>query len=234
MARPAATVSRGIGRPYGGVSAEQRVANRRERLLEAGLEEFGTRGVMMTGVKDICRRAGLTDRYFYESFRDSGELFTAVFDRATLHLFELVASALGSAPADPVAQSRAAIETYVRALAEDPRLARVVFIEAPSAGPEVERHMRQTLRRFARLIETGAQPYLPSGTPSEAVRFGAVSLVGAIERLMIEWQDGELGLSIEQITDYLVELLLAFGRIAGMQVVSPQRRRTGAKKRSAR
>src|SRR5206468_2848506 len=74
-------------RPYGGVSAERRVADRRERLLEAALEDFGTRGVAATGVKDICRRAGLTDRYFYESFRDSGELFTAVCDRATTHLF---------------------------------------------------------------------------------------------------------------------------------------------------
>jgi AcrR family transcriptional regulator len=211
------------------VSAEQRVADRRERLLEAGLEEFGTRGMVVTGVKDICGRAGLTDRYFYESFRDSGELFGAVFDRATAHLFEVVATAMGSAPADPVAQSRAVIEAYVRALADDPRLARVVFIEAPSAGPEVERHTRRTLRRFARLIEAGAQPYLPSGTPSEAVQFGAISLVGAIERLMIEWQAGELGLSIEQIIDYLVDLLLGFGRIAGMQVVSPRRRRTSVK-----
>src|ERR1700751_1854549 len=122
-------------RPYGGVSAEQRVAGRRERLLDAGLEQFGTRGYRQTGVKDICHAAGLTDRYFYESFRDSAELFTAVFDRATQHLFKLWARALAGAPPNPEAQSRAVIEAYVRALADDPRLARVVFVEAPSAGP---------------------------------------------------------------------------------------------------
>ena len=210
-------------RPYGGVSAEQRVAERRERLLEAGLQEFGTRGVQSTGVKDICRSAALTDRYFYESFRDSSELFTAVFDRATRHLFELVASALAAAPPTPEQQSRAVIEAYVRALADDPRLARVVFIEAPSAGPEVERHMRETLRRFARLVELGARPYLPAGMPDQALRFGAISLVGAIERLMIEWQDGELGLPIEQIIDYLVEMLLAAGKLAGMSAVRGKR-----------
>ena len=48
-------------RPYGGVSAQERMTERRERLLEAGLEEFGTRGFGQTGVKDICRQAGLTD-----------------------------------------------------------------------------------------------------------------------------------------------------------------------------
>jgi AcrR family transcriptional regulator len=204
-------------RPYGGVSATERMAGRRERLLEAGLEQFGTRGFGQTGVKDICRAAGLTDRYFYESFRDSAELFMAVFDRATQHMFELVARALADAPPEPAAQSRAVIEAYVRALADDPRLARVVFIEAPSAGPEVERHMRATLRRFARLAEEGARPYMPKGMPDAALRFGATSLVGAIERLMIEWQDGELGLSVEQIIDYLDEMLLLFGRVAGMK-----------------
>ena len=202
-------------RPYGGVSAEQRVADRRERLLEAALEEFGRRGVAATGVKDICRRAGLTDRYFYESFRDGGELFTAVFDRATGHLFEVVTDALRAAPPRPEAQARAVIEAYVRALADDPRLARVVFVEAPSAGPEVERHMRATLRRFASLIEVAARPHLPPGVPDDVLRFGAISLVGAIERLMIEWQDGELGLDIEQIIDYLAGLILAAGRLVG-------------------
>ena len=55
--------------------------------------------------------------------------------------------------------------------------------------------------------------------PEDALRFGAISLVGAIERLMIEWQDGELGLSIEQIIDNLVEMLLAAGRLAGIKEV---------------
>jgi AcrR family transcriptional regulator len=184
------------------VSAEQRVAERRERLLEAALEEFGTRGVLSTGVKDVCRRAGLTDRYFYESFSDSGELFTAVFDRATAHLFEVVVGALDDAPAAVEAQARAVIEAYVRALADDPRVARVVFVEAPSAGPQVEAHMRTTLRAFAQLITVAARPYLPAGMSEEVVR------------LMIEWQDGELGLSIEQIIEYLVGMLLAARSIA--------------------
>lgn len=208
-------------RPYAGVGAEQRVAERRERLLEAALEEFGTRGVLSTGVKDVCRRAGLTDRYFYESFGDRGQLFIAVFDRATAHLFEVVVDALGVAPSTVEAQARAVIEAYVRALADDPRLARVVFVDAPSAGPEIELHMRATLRRFAELAVVSARPHLPASMPEEVVRFGAIAAVGAIERLMIEWQDGELDLSIEQIIDYLVEMLIAARSIAGATSARP-------------
>jgi AcrR family transcriptional regulator len=212
-------------RPYGGISAEQRVGERRERLLEAALEEFGTRGVLSTGVKDVCRRAGLTDRYFYESFRDSGELFTAVFDRVTAHLFEVVVNALGEAPATAATRARAVIEAYIRALAHDPRVARIVFVEAPSAGPEVELHMRKTLRRFAHLVALSAHPYLPSSMPDAVLRFGAIALVGAIERLMVEWQDGELDLSIEEIIDYLVGMLLAARSVA--QATTARRGREG-------
>jgi AcrR family transcriptional regulator len=201
---------------YGGVSADQRVEQRRERLLAAGLQEFGTRGVQQTGVKDICRRAGLTDRYFYESFADSTALFVAVFDQATVRLFDVVVDAIAFAPKSVRTQARAVIAAYVWALAEDPRLARVVFVEAPSAGPNVEQHMRVTLRKFARLVETTARPYFPARLSDRELRFGAVALVGAVERVMIEWQDGELGLSINQIIDYLTEMLISVGGLAGV------------------
>src|SRR5947199_3816103 len=106
-------------RSYGGVSASQRVAARHERLLDAALELYGTRGYVATGVKDICREAGLTDRYFYESFRDSGELFATAFDRATNELRLLVAKKVSEVPPEPEVQVRAAIEAFVRALADD-------------------------------------------------------------------------------------------------------------------
>ena len=81
-------------RIYGGLSAADRITARRARLVDAGLEQFGTRGFKATGVKDVCRSAGLTDRYFYESFASGEELFLAVFDQVTDELFQDVATAV--------------------------------------------------------------------------------------------------------------------------------------------
>lgn len=201
-------------RSYNGVTAEQRIAERRARLIGAALDEYGTRGFLTTGVKDVCRRAGLTDRYFYESFRDGGELFLAVFDAATRKLLDVVVAALADAPDDARAQAHAVIDAFVRELADDPRLARIVFVEAPSAGAKAEQHMRANLREFARLVDATARPHLPRSVTDDVLRFGSIALVGAIERLMIEWQDGELGLSIAQITQYLAELLVSAGGLA--------------------
>ena len=204
------------GRAYGGLSAADRIAQRRERLLDAALELYGTRGFKTTGVKDICREAGLTDRYFYESFSDGAELFTAAFDRTTGRLLEIVADAVATVEARPETQVRTAIEAFVRALADDPRQARLIFAEAASAGPEAERHMRATLRRFAALVAATARPHLPEQIPDRLVDMGALGLVGAIERLMIEWQDGELDATVDELVGFLVELFLAAGRPFGV------------------
>jgi NAD(P)-dependent dehydrogenase (short-subunit alcohol dehydrogenase family) len=112
-------------------------------------------------VKDICRAAGLSDRYFYESFASGAELFIAAFDRANEHLFGVVSIAVAEAGGDPETQGRAGLEAFVRELAGDPRLARIVFVEAPSAGAEGEQHRRATLRRFAVFAVANARPLLP-------------------------------------------------------------------------
>jgi AcrR family transcriptional regulator len=203
-------------RPYGGVSATERIATRRERLLEAGLELFGTDGYQVSGVKDICREAGLTDRYFYESFRDTRELFIAVFDRVTDELFASVASAVEASGPAPEAELRAGIETFVRALADDRRKARVIFSEAAGAGPEAEQHMRTTLRRFSVLVAGTARRHLATDVSDELVDVVALSVVGTLERVIVEWQDEELDLSIERIIDHCTTLFRVL--LTGLEV----------------
>ena len=195
-----------VGRTYGGVSAAERVATRRARLLDAGLELFGTQGFAATGVKDVCRAAGLTDRYFYESFRDSRELFLAVFDRLTDELFGAVAIAVADSAADPERQLREAIGTFIGALTADPRKPRVLFAEAAAAGPEAAAHMRATLRRFGALVAATARTHLPPSTPEEDVQLVALSLVGLLERVVSDREDGELAVAPERLVDRCVAI----------------------------
>lgn len=212
----ATTNTRAPLRSYGGVSAADRVAARRQKLLDAALELYGTRGFNATGVKDICRQAGLTDRYFYESFRDAAELFIATYERTTSELLTSVREAVAAVAPQPDRQVRVALETFVRALAEDPRKARVLFAETASAGPEAERHVRASLRRFADLVAATARPHLSPTMPDRLLRMGALSLVGAIERVIIEWQDDQLETTIDEIIEYLVQLFLAAGATVGL------------------
>jgi AcrR family transcriptional regulator len=195
-------------RAYGGVSADERIAARRAKLLAAGLELFGTRGFAATWVKDVCREAGLTDRYFYESFEDSNALFVAIFDRLTDELFRSVAEAVVDAEGDAERELHNAITVFVETLATDPRKPRVLFTEAAAAGPQAAAHMRATLRRFAELVAATARRHLPADTLDEDVQLIALSLVGLLERAITEREEGALDIPLDRLVDRCVALYL--------------------------
>src|ERR1700741_2572051 len=67
-------------RHYGGHSTEERRLARRERLIEAATRVYGELGYRNTTVKAVCEAAGLTERYFYESFANSEALLVAAFE----------------------------------------------------------------------------------------------------------------------------------------------------------
>ena len=66
-------------RIYGGVKADLRKKERRGKLISAALEAFGTTGYSTNSVKNICQIAGLTERYFYESFKNKESLLCAAY-----------------------------------------------------------------------------------------------------------------------------------------------------------
>jgi hypothetical protein len=59
--------------------------------------------------------------------------------------------------------------------------------------------------------------------PERMLQLGSLSLVGAIERVIIEWQDGQLDATIEEVIDHLVQLFLIAGASVG---VSPRPERS--------
>ena len=71
-------------RLYGGMTAEQRRAERRRRLLDTALELFGTDGYPYTGIERICSHAGVTARHFYEEFGNRETLMPVSYTHLTL------------------------------------------------------------------------------------------------------------------------------------------------------
>jgi AcrR family transcriptional regulator len=103
MSQPLAHPKRAttVTRPYGGVKAEARRQERRQRLLDAGLEVFGHKGYHHTTVRDICVAAGLTERYFYESFKSLRLLFDAVHEQLRNELLQITSTPLPPSDKSP-------------------------------------------------------------------------------------------------------------------------------------
>lgn len=175
-----------VGRRYQGLTWQERTHARRAAILDAGLEMFGTLGYAASSVKKICGAAGLTERYFYESFTDResclAELYTALVDQmraATL-------AAVESGPTDVDAAAQAGLQAFIGYLTEDPRRARVVLVEVVGVSPGMEQRRHGVLAEFA---DTVTAVWAASRTEplTQKERSTAVALVGGVNHLLVDW-----------------------------------------------
>jgi AcrR family transcriptional regulator len=189
-------------RVYGGVSAAQRREERRQRLIDAGLELFGTRGVAAVGIVDVCAEAKLIKRYFYESFTSIDQLAAAVFEQVTDRLVEQVVPAIvAGAGQDP----RPALTAYVNGALSDPRIARLLAVEGRTGA------LASYGDGFAtRAVELwfGFSPAV-EGAQEAALRVRAYAFAGALTQIALAWHEGVLELTVEEVIDELVDIFHA-------------------------
>jgi AcrR family transcriptional regulator len=194
-------------RPYRGVSATDRRDQRRQRLIDAGLQLFGTRGVAAVGIVDVCAEAGLTKRYFYENFASIDTLADAVFEHVTGNLVAVVAPAIeAGAGRDP----RPALTVYTRALLSDPRVVRLLAVESQS-GP-LKKYRDEFPTRAVELwfAFAAGESALP---PPKELRLKAYGFIGAALQIGVAWLDDQLPLTMDEVIDQLVDM---FFRISGI------------------
>ncbi|HZC70720.1 MAG TPA: hypothetical protein VE442_08505 [Jatrophihabitans sp.] len=197
-------------RAYGGVPAEQRQAQRRAALLAAGLDIIGTHGHARLTVSGLCARAGLNERYFYESFGTTQDVVVAVYDAVTGELSAAIVTAVAAAPDEIRGKARAAIAAAVEMLTDDSRKTRVVFVE-PLAAPVLNARRAEVARTLTALIVGQAQQFYGAAT---ALRIGpwgefaAAHLLGGLAETMTAWLRGDLRITrdvlIERSTDLFV------------------------------
>lgn len=201
-------------RTYGGVSAGERQSRRRRLLVEAGTEVFGTEGYAAATMTAVCARAKLTERYFYESFPDLDSLLVAVFENVIEEATEVVLAAVEDSPLDARGRARAAIGAFVEFLTDDPRKARIAFVEALGSSALASRRY-EAISSFADLLGDQARAFY--GTPEAAdrtLRLTSFMLVGGLAETLIAWLGGKLELTREDLIDDCTDLFVATGEAA--------------------
>jgi AcrR family transcriptional regulator len=175
-------------RRYGGKSASERRAERRERLLDTGLALFGTRGYGATSIELLCAEAGLNARYFYEEFASREGLLRAVYDRHVNAVLAAVADAVDAATPEPIARLRAGLSAFVTHTFADPRAARINYFEIVGVSADLETRRREVLALYAELITTQFQALASAEGPTPAgdLHLAAVALVSATDGLIID------------------------------------------------
>ncbi|MEU1209400.1 TetR/AcrR family transcriptional regulator [Nocardia sp. NPDC005825] len=190
------------------------MARRREQLLAVAFEIVGTAGVSAIGVREVCRKAGLSARYFYESFGDIDDLLVALLDSVLLAAVEPVGAAIEAAEPTAKAKAHAAISAFVTNLTEDPRRIRIAFQESLGNAAMAQRRQR-IVNTLADIVEAQAIAFYTAPTQASPLRESTARfVVGGMFELLIAWQSGDLTLTPDQLVEHAATLLVGAGTAA--------------------
>lgn len=188
-------------RQFKGLSMAERQQARREKLIEAGIQAYGTHGFFSVTVKDICTEAKLTERYFYESFKKSEHLFQTIFLKLIDELQQNVMQAMMQASSDPKRMIEAGLTALLTTLRDNPRMARIIYIDAMLVQElHNQATIHETMGRFDRMIQAFVMLMMPNLSRSEQeISLVSTGLNGYVTQIAIRWVMSGFKQSMEEV-----------------------------------
>lgn len=178
-------------RSFKGLSLEERQNERREKLIEAGLQVYGTQGFFSVTVRDVCNEAKLTERYFYESFKRSEELFKTIYLRLIEQLQQNILAAVMQSKAEARLMIEAGLTAMFKSLQDDPRMARILFIDAILVHEMHGNTISEAVSRFDRMIQAFMMLMFPKKpVPKADLSLLSTGLNGFVTHIAMRWVIG--------------------------------------------
>lgn len=187
---------------------------RRQRLLEAALELYGTAGYRATTVQAVCKLAKVSTRSFYELYADHEQLLAELYE----DLNEEVLAAIVLAGDSPGPDVFTAVEGLVAAalgpMLVDDRKARVMEVEVVGISDALERQRRLTIRRIAGAVDTGFDALVERGLIASAPKgLSSLILIGGITEVLVQRVQTEPALR-EPTPDFVADIARVIVRMA--------------------
>jgi AcrR family transcriptional regulator len=205
-------------RNYRGQSPEERQSRRRAALVEAALDAVADPAVEVS-VRAVCAKAGLTPRYFYESFGSLDELLVAVVGQIGDEIFAGGMAAFREvADASLIVQCRAAFTGSYAVLAADPRRARAMLVLASGHDVLQERRRQMVIDFTEGLLELLAATYDTSRIDPVHARTTALFAVAGTFELVLAYLSESLTISEERLADEVATLLTQCLSLLGLPV----------------
>lgn len=182
--------SEAVGRSYSGKTAQQRDVERHARLREAGLDLAGSRGLATITVEEICARAKVSTRHFYQLYDTKDALFGELYELATYQSLARSQAAYDETRALPFPERvRRAYLACVIPMIEDARVSSMIF--GPTflnTSPVLDR------KRFefhdaltASLCHEAAAGTQLNEAALTRLRYVGLAITGAIDAIVYDW-----------------------------------------------
>jgi AcrR family transcriptional regulator len=170
------------------VPVGDRPALRRARLIAAAVEVYGEVGFRNATVRKICRRARLTERYFYESFGSSEELLVEAAHTLAFDTLAWMKARRDGVEGNRDVKTAHMLRGYYRQQSERRSQARMFTLEFRGISAAADVEFDRILDAFADLIvETRDPRRLGPAARSRLLRRG---IVGGVLQVTVSWIEG--------------------------------------------
>lgn len=196
-------------RTYSGIALSERVVQRRDCLIQAGIKLIGTHGYHATTMRMLTAESGLSNRYFYESFEHMEDLLVACYEtlmKAFHHDLEHALSEAGDALEDRV---RIGVKCFFNAMT-DRNFVRITHGEVLGVSARVDDLYSREMSRFAEMM---VQDLLKLGNKNELkqpqqIPFVGAALVGALIYAALAWVRGRYATPMEDVVNAAVKVFI--------------------------
>lgn len=159
----------------------------RERLLEAAVEVFATKGYYEAAVDEIVQRSNTSKGSVYFHFPSKEALFLAVVDHLGDRLIRRVERGIAHVT-DPRERLETALTTTVETLTRHRALAKLLLSKGFGLGSSFVQKRQEVFARFAGQVKTLLDDAVP---PERAATLNtdvvAYAWLGAISEVVVKW-----------------------------------------------
>jgi AcrR family transcriptional regulator len=177
------------------VPARRRLSSeaRRRELLDAALQEFGSRGYYLTQMEHVAATAGVSKALVYQHFASKEELFAAVTERVVEGFMRRLPDVLGTA-GDALGAWRGVVRLLCDLVTEYPESWALVarHLDNPELGAPLRKLREQVYEVLAVVLASyyTPDPQVPPVSEEDMLKQARLTvplLVGALQGLMSWW-----------------------------------------------
>ncbi|MCZ4500914.1 MAG: TetR family transcriptional regulator [Marmoricola sp.] len=202
----------GPERSYGGKTGTERAAERRERLVNATIAVLAENGEAHATMTAVCAAAGLTERYFYESFGSLDDALLAALDSVCEEILALATEVSENTPGTAEVRVHAVMEAFVGLVSTSPEKVRVAVIHA-SANPRLRARRNELLSIFADFVaREAAVLYGDQAWPADRARVHGLVYIAGFSELVASWLSGDVDLTAAELVETAEGLFAALSR----------------------
>lgn len=198
---------------WGGRTAEERRAERRDRMIAEAIKIWGEHSWSAVTMRGVCTRSALSDRYFYDEFADLDGLLVAVWRHIRDEVLQSVTDAYTQSVQHTAWEEliRAVMTVFIERIVSESAKTKIL-LSRNDGSPVLEKERGIAFQQAIELVMTAVRSRLTSVIDEETLRMDTIIGIGGFIELIRAWQSGLLQVDAERIINHVVELTSKLGQ----------------------